>query len=108
MYEVLLFAGKIFEKTFDSKKKKKYYIYVTEEKLKKMAKKIILKNEKIWYHSSKQTGYIPIKDNSKYGFRDELWQKGFIIDEIVDENTCMINRAADKTSLIYLQQNHHL
>ena len=73
-----------------------------------MDKTIIRKNEKIWYHSSKKTGYIPIKDNSKYGFRDELWQKGFIIDEIVDENTCMINRAADKTSLIYLQQNHHL
>ena len=78
MYEVLLFAGKIFEKTFDSKKKKKYYIYVTEEKLKKMAKKIILKNEKNWYHSSKKTRYIPIKDNSKYGFSEESWKKGII------------------------------
>ena len=62
-----------------------------------MAKTIILKNEKTWYHSSKKTGYIPIKDNSKYGFREQSWQKGVIIHEIVDENTRKINRAADKT-----------
>ena len=62
-----------------------------------MAKTIIPKNEKIWYHSSKKTGYIPIKDNSKYGFREQSWQKGVIIHEIVDENTRKINRAADKT-----------
>ena len=48
------------------KKEKILYIYITGEKLKKMAKNIILKNEKIWYHSSKKTGYIPTEDNSKY------------------------------------------
>ena len=84
LYEVLLFAARICEKICNL------------EKL--TSKKIINKNEKIWFHSSKKTSYIPEKDiNSKYNFREARWQKGVIVDGIVNEGTRQITRAVNKT-----------
>ena len=62
------------------------------------SKKILIRNEKIWYHSSKKTSYIPEKDsNLKYNFRETLWEKGVITDDIVDEASRQITRASNKT-----------
>ena len=62
------------------------------------SKKILIRNEKIWFHSSKKTSYIPDKDsNSKYNFRETRWEKGVITDDIVDESSRLITRASNKT-----------
>ena len=61
------------------------------------SKKVIIKNEKIWFHSSKKTSYIPEKRNSEYMFRETKWSKGVIIDSIVNEDTRLITRAPNKT-----------
>ena len=62
------------------------------------SKKILIRNEKIWYHASKKTSYIPEKDsNLKYNFRETLWEKGVITDDIVDEASRQITRASNKT-----------
>ena len=62
------------------------------------SKKILIRNEKIWFHSSKKTSYIPNKDsNSKYNFRETRWEKGVITDDIVDESSRLISRAPNKT-----------
>ena len=45
------------------------------------SKKILIKNENLWYHSSKKTGYVPDKTaNSEYEFRETGWNKGVILD----------------------------
>ena len=62
------------------------------------SKKILIRNEKIWFHSSKKTSYIPEKDsNLKYNFRGTRWEKGVITDDIVDEASRQITRASNKT-----------
>ena len=61
------------------------------------SKKILIKNEKIWYHSSKKTSYIPENQNSVYNFRETRWGKGVITDSIVNEDTRYITRASNKT-----------
>ena len=61
------------------------------------SKKVIVKNEKFWFHSSKKTSYIPEKQNSEYMFRETKWSKGVIIDSIVNEDTRLITRASNKT-----------
>ena len=60
------------------------------------SKKILIKNERIWFHSSKKTSYIPEKDSStsKYNFRETRWTKGVITDDIVDESSRLITRAS--------------
>ena len=63
-----------------------------------MASKKIIKNEKLWFHSSKKTSYIPEKSaDLKYNFRETRWEKGVILDEIVNEGTRLITRAPNKT-----------
>ena len=63
-----------------------------------MALKILNRNEKIWFHSSKKTSYIPQKDsNGTYNFRETRWEKGVITDLIVNEDSRQITRAANKT-----------
>ena len=63
------------------------------------SKKVLIKNEKIWFHSSKKTSYIPEKDgsSSKYNFRETRWEKGVITDDIVDETSRLITRAPNKS-----------
>ena len=62
------------------------------------SKKILIRNEKIWFHSSKKTSYIPEKEsNLKYNFREMRWGKGVITDTIVNESTRQITRASNKT-----------
>ena len=62
------------------------------------SKKILIRNEKIWFHSSKKTSYIPQEDsNSKYNFRETRWGKGVITDAIVNEVSRQITRAPNKT-----------
>ena len=72
---------------------------VAERFCEKMSsKKILIRNEKIWYHSSKKTSYIPEKDsNLKYNFRGTRWEKGVITDDIVDETSRLITRAPNKS-----------
>ena len=61
-------------------------------------KKIINKNEKVWFHSSKKTSFIPEKEiNLKYNFREARWNKGVILDGIVNETSREITRAQNKT-----------
>ena len=61
-------------------------------------KRIINKNEKIWFHSSKKTSLIPEKGaDNKYNFREACWTKGVILDGIVNEGTRQITRAQNKT-----------
>ena len=62
------------------------------------SKKIIIKNKKLWFHSSKKTSYIPEKSaDLKYNFRETRWTKGVILDEIVNETTRQITRAPNKS-----------
>ena len=61
------------------------------------SKKILIKNEKIWFHSSKKTSYIPQIENMVYNFRETRWGKGVITDSIVNEDTRYITRASNKT-----------
>ena len=61
------------------------------------SKKILIKNEKIWFHSSKKTSYTPEIQNLKYNFRETRWGKGVITDSIVNEDTRYITRASNKT-----------
>ena len=62
------------------------------------SKKILIKNENLWYHSSKKTGYVPDKTaNLEYEFRETGWNKGVILDGLVNETTRQITRASNKT-----------
>ena len=62
------------------------------------SKKIIIKNKKLWFHSSKKTSYVPDKSaNLEYEFREMGWNKGVILDELVNETTRLITRASNKT-----------
>ena len=62
------------------------------------SKKIIIKNKKLWFHSSKKTSYIPDKSaSSEYEFREMDWNKGVILDELVNETTRQITRVSNKT-----------
>ena len=61
-------------------------------------KKIIIKNKKLWFHSSKKTSYIAEKSaDLKYNFHETRWTKGVILDELVNDTTRQITRAANKT-----------
>ena len=62
------------------------------------SRKIIIKNKILWFHSSKKTGYVPDKTvNSEFEFREMGWNKGVILDELVNESTRQITRAPNKT-----------
>ena len=62
------------------------------------SKKILIRNEKIWFHSSKKTSFIPQKhSNSKYNFRETRWEKGVITDAIMNDVSRQITRAPNKT-----------
>ena len=62
------------------------------------SRKILIKNENLWYHSSRKTSYVPDKTASlEYEFRETGWNKGVILDGLVNETTRQITRAPNKT-----------
>ena len=52
--------------------------------------------------------YIPEKNtsSSKYNFRETLWEKGVITDDILDETSRLITRATNKTMKLLIRLNH--